>query len=80
VEVRVTVLPTASSASVAGSAPRYSAGKSIAPTPMIAAWPAISLGTDITVPTVPGLVMVTVVSAKSATVSLLALTLPMSCS
>ncbi len=40
----------------------------------MAAWPAISRGTDSTVPIMPGLVIVTVVPAKSSTVILLVLT------
>jgi hypothetical protein len=52
----------------------------MAPTPMMADWPAIRRGTDSTVPMVPGLVMVRVVSAKSCTVSLFALTLAISSS
>ena len=37
-------------------APWNSAGYSMAPAPMIAPWPAISRGTECTVPSVPGLV------------------------
>ena len=40
--------------------PLYSGGKSSAPTPMIAPWPGMSRGTDWVVPSVPGLVIVTV--------------------
>src|SRR3954447_3762599 len=65
------ILLTASRASVSGAAPWYSAGYSIAPTPTIVPWPAISRGTECTVPIVPGLVRVIVVPAKSSAVSLL---------
>ncbi len=51
------VLLTAIVASVSGEAPWYSAGYSIAPTPMIAPCPTIRRGTEWTVPIVPGLVM-----------------------
>ena len=44
------ILLTARRASVSGEAPWYSAGYSIAPTPMIAPWPVISRGTEWTVP------------------------------
>ena len=64
-------LLTASRARVSGEAPWYSAGYSIAPTPMIVPWPCISRGTEWTVPIVPGLVRLIVVPAKSSTVSLL---------
>ena len=37
------------------------------PTPTMRPWPAISLGTDMAVPTVPGFVRLTVVPAKSST-------------
>ena len=65
------ILLTARRASVSGAAPWYSAGYSIAPTPMIVPWPTISRGTEWTVPMVPGLVRVIVVPAKSSAVSLL---------
>ena len=52
-------------------APCHSGGYSMAPTPMIAPWPAISRGTEWTVPMPPGLVSEIVVPWKSATVSLL---------
>ena len=51
-------------------APCHSGGYSIAPTPMIAPCPAISRGTEWTVPMPPGLVRDIVVPWKSATVSL----------
>ncbi len=38
----------------------------MAPTPMMTPWSGISRGTDCTVPTVPGLVRVAVVPAKSS--------------
>ena len=50
------------------------------PTPMIAAWPAMSLGTDWTVPIIPGFVSVTVVPAKSSGDSSFARTLRISSS
>ena len=65
------ILLTASRASVSGAAPWYSAGYSIAPTPMIVPCPAISRGTEWTVPIVPGLVRLIVVPTKSSAVSLL---------
>src|SRR3954466_9216484 len=71
VDVSVITLLTASRASVSSAAPWYSAGYSIAPTPMIAPWPAINRGTEWTVPMVPGLVRLIVVPAKSSAVSLL---------
>jgi len=64
-------LLTASRASVSSEAPWYSAGYSIAPTPMMAPWPLISRGTEWTVPIVPGFVSDMVVPAKSSAVSLL---------
>ncbi len=70
-DVSVITLLTASRASVSGAAPWYSAGYSIAPTPMIVPWPAISRGTECTVPMVPGLVRLIVVPAKSSAVRLL---------
>ena len=66
----MTILLTASRASVSGEAPWYSAGYSSAPTPMMAPWPCISRGTEWTVPIVPGLVMLMVVPTKSSAVSL----------
>ena len=63
------VLLIASRARVSSLAPAYSAGYSSAPTPMIAPWPCMSRGTEWTVPMVPGLVRLTVVPAKSSTVS-----------
>ena len=58
------ILLIASSASgLARTAPWYSAGYSIAPTPMIVPCPAISRGTECTVPMVPGLVSEIVVPA-----------------
>ncbi len=65
------------SASITGSAPRHSAGKSMAPTPTMTPWPGMSRGTDCLVPMVPGLVRVMVAPAKSSTVSLLDRTLRM---
>src|SRR3954447_3578283 len=70
VEVSVITLLTARRASVSSAAPWYSAGYSIAPTPMMAPWPAINRGTEWTVPMVPGLVRLIVVPAKSSAVSL----------
>ena len=66
----MTALLMASRASVSSDAPAYSAGYSIAPTPTMQPWPGISLGTECTVPMVPGLVMLAVVPWKSSTVSL----------
>ena len=63
-------LLTPSRASVAGSAPSYSAGYPIAPTPTMKPWPGMSRGTECTVPIIPGLVMVQVVPAKSSGVIL----------
>ena len=54
-------------AMVSGAAPCHSGGYSMAPTPMIAPWPAMSRGTECWVPNVPGLVRLMVVPAKSAT-------------
>ena len=68
--VRVITLLTASRARVSAAAPRNSAGYSMAPTPMIAPWPAMSRGTLWTVPMLPGFVSVIVVPAKSSAVSL----------
>ncbi len=62
-EVSDTVLLTARRASVSWDAPRYSAGYSIAPTPTMQPCPAISRGTECSVPMVPGLVSVIVVPA-----------------
>ncbi len=56
--------PTPLAASVAGSAPSHSGGYLMAPTPTIVPCPGMRRGTDCTVPTVPGLVRVMVVSAK----------------
>ena len=50
------ILLTALRLSVSAVAPCHSAGYSIAPTPMIVPWPAISRGTEWIVPMVPGLV------------------------
>ena len=61
---------TASRASVSEEAPWNSAGYSIEPTPMIVPCPAISRGTECTVPMPPGLVRLMVVPAKSSMVSL----------
>ncbi len=69
--MRVITLLIALRAMVSSEAPWYSAGYSIAPTPMIAPWPFISRGTEWLVPIVPGLVSEIVVPWKSATVSLL---------
>ena len=66
----MTDLLMASRARVSSDAPWYSAGYSIAPTPMMQPWPGMSLGTEWTVPIVPGLVMVAVVPWKSDTASL----------
>ncbi len=67
----VTVLLTPMSARVCGSAPSYSGGYVIAPTPMMTPWPGMRRGTECSVPIVPGFVSDTVVRAKSSTVSLL---------
>ena len=64
--MRVTTLPIPSSATTRGSVASNPPGYPSAPTPMIAPWPGMSLGTDWTVPSVPGLVRVTVVPAKSS--------------
>ena len=61
---------TAFWASASSLIPANAAGYSIAPTPMIVPWPAISRGTECTVPIVPGLVRLIVVPAKSSVVSL----------
>ena len=63
------ILETPISASRSSLAPWNSAGYSIAPTPMIVPWPCISRGTEWLVPSVPGLVRVIVVPAKSSAVS-----------
>ena len=55
-----------------GSAAWYSGGYVIAPTPTMTPWSGMSRGTDCRVPSVPGLVSVTVVPAKSSGVSLFA--------
>jgi hypothetical protein len=60
------ILLTPISASFSALAPWNCAGYSIAPTPMIAPWPCISRGTEWLVPSVPGLVSVMVVPAKSS--------------
>ena len=57
------ILETPRSASVCSLAPWNSAGYSMAPTPMMAPCPAISLGTECTVPMPPGLVSEMVVPA-----------------
>ncbi len=64
----VIVLETPTSLIRSADAPWNPAGYSIAPTPTIAACPAISRGIEWTVPSPPGLVSDTVVPAKSATV------------
>ena len=66
------IFETAISVSASGFIPWNSAGYSIAPTPMIAPWPAVSRGTEWLVPIVPGLVRLIVVPVKSSIVSLLA--------
>ncbi|GAA3409533.1 hypothetical protein GCM10018952_10580 [Streptosporangium vulgare] len=73
--VIVMTLLTARRESVSGEAPWYSAGYSIAPTPMIVPCPGIRRGTECTVPMVPGLVREIVVPLKSSTPSLPALAL-----
>ncbi len=70
VEVSVIVLLTAAAASASSLIPANAAGYSMAPTPMMAPCPAINLGTEWTVPSVPGLVRLIVVAAKSSAVSL----------
>ena len=62
----VRVRPSPARASDSGSAPSYSGGNPIRPTPTISPCSGISRGTDWTVPTVPGLVRVAVVPAKSS--------------
>ena len=64
------IFETAISVSESGFIPWNSAGYSIAPTPMIAPWPAVSRGTEWLVPIVPGLVRLIVVPEKSSSVSL----------
>ncbi len=64
------IFETAISVSASGFIPWNSAGYSIAPTPMIAPWPAVSRGTEWLVPIVPGLVRLIVVPEKSSIVSL----------
>src|SRR3954469_4206696 len=71
VDVSVITLLTASLAMVSSAAPWYSGGYSIAPTPMMQPWPAISRGTECWVPIVPGLVRLIVVPWKSGSASLL---------
>lgn len=66
------ILESAISASASGLIPWNSAGYSIAPTPMIAPWPAVSRGTEWLVPIVPGLVRLIVVPEKSSIVNLFA--------
>ncbi len=68
--VMVSVRPIPAMAMVRGSAPSYSGGKPMRPTPTITPWPGIRRGTDWTVPIVPGLVRVAVVPAKSSGVTL----------
>ena len=65
----MTILLIAIRAIVSSEAPWYAAGYSIAPTPTMQPWPAISRGTECSVPIVPGLVRLIVVSAKSSTAS-----------
>ncbi len=62
----VTTLLTPMRAIVCGSAPWYSGGWSIEPTPTITPWPGISRGTECIVPIIPGFVIDTVVPAKSS--------------
>ena len=64
------ILLIARSTSWSGLIPLNSAGYSIAPTPTMVPWPAISRGTEWLVPIVPGLVRLIVVAAKSSVVSL----------
>jgi hypothetical protein len=64
------ILEMPRSVSAPGLIPWNSAGYSMAPTPMIAPCPAVSRGTEWTVPMVPGLVRLIVVPAKSSRVSL----------
>ncbi len=61
--VTVMILLTAALASASSDMPEYSAGYSIAPTPMMAPWPDISRGMECTVPIPPGLVSEMVVPA-----------------
>ena len=58
------IFDTAISVSASGFIPWNSAGYSIAPTPMIAPWPAVSRGTEWLVPIVPGLVRLIVVPGE----------------
>ena len=76
----MTTLPTPMRASVRSSAPWYSAGYPIEPTPTMTACPSIRRGTDCTVPIMPGLVIVAIVPAKSSGDSLFSLTLRISSS
>ena len=71
----VKTLLTASRAIVCGSAPSYSAGYAIVPTPMMKPWPGMRRGTEWTVPIIPGFVIVAVVPAKSSGASLFVRTL-----
>jgi hypothetical protein len=64
------ILEMPSSTSRSSDAPWKAAGYSIAPTPTIAPWPTDSRGTEWLVPSVPGLVRLIVVPAKSSAVSL----------
>ncbi len=64
------ILLTARSTRSCSLMPLNSAGYSIAPTPMIVPWPIIRRGTEWFVPSVPGLVRLIVVPAKSSAVSL----------
>ncbi len=61
--VSVMILLTALLASASSDMPEYSAGYSMAPTPMIVPWPATSRGMECTVPMPPGLVSEIVVPA-----------------
>ncbi len=63
------ILLTPMSMSAFSLVPWNSAGYSMAPTPMMVPWPAVSRGTEWLVPMVPGLVSEIVVPAKSSAVS-----------
>ena len=68
--VSIITRETPSSVSVSAAAPWNAPGTVIAPVAMMKLWPVIRRGSELTVPIVPGLVSVQVVSAKSSGVSL----------
>ena len=67
-------------ASACGSAPSYSDGYPIAPTPRMNDCPGMRRGTEWTVPIIPGFVIVAVVPAKSSGDIFCARTLPITSS